>query len=188
MRDIPAEIITALESAIFRPLFLVEIEFDTPLYFSSAFAARTVAGIQYQGAGNLGKLSSAKENSDLEPNQLEIRLAGISDASLTAIGSSNYLNRDVRVKVAMMDESGAVLGDTTMNYFLGRTDEVKYQYGKNSSITVIARDRLADWQRPRVERNMNSDQQAMYAGDKGFEFVGQISDKRIVWPTGEYFE
>ena len=80
MRDIPAEIITALETGNFRPLFMVEIEFDTPLYFSSAFGERTVSGISYFGAGNLGNIKSAKENSDLDPNQIEITLAGISDA------------------------------------------------------------------------------------------------------------
>lgn len=188
MRDIPAEIITALESGNFRPLFMVEIEFDTPLYFSSAFGERTVASISYFGAGNLGNITSAKENSDLDPNQVEITLAGISDASLTAVGTSNYLNRDVRIKVAMLDDNGAVLGNTTFNYFIGKTDEVKYNYGKNSSITITARDRLADWSRPRIERNMNADQQARYPGDKGFEFVGQVADKRIVWPSGEFFE
>jgi hypothetical protein len=35
---------------------------------------------------------------------------------------------------------------------------------------------------------MNADQQARYPGDKGFEFVGQIADKKIIWPNGEFFE
>lgn len=189
MRDIPQSVIDALESGVFRPLFLVSIAFDTPLNFSSSYGSITVDGTEYFGAGNLGNITSAKENSQLEPNQLEITLAGISDTSLTAVGESNYLNRDVVVKVAFLDDSGQIIGgDAVFNYYIGKTDEVKYQYGKTSSITVIARDRLADWSRPRVERNMNADQQALYPGDKGFEFVGQIADKRIVWPTAEFFE
>lgn len=188
MRDIPQGIIDALESATFRPLFLVEIEFDTPLRFSSSFGSVTVGGTEYFGAANLGNITSAKENLDLDPNQIDITLAGISDASLSAFGQSNYLNRNVRIKIAMLDENGKVINDETMNYFIGKTDEVKFNYGKNSSIVVTARDRLADWSRPRVERNMNADQQARYPGDKGFEFVGQIADKKIIWPKGEYFE
>lgn len=188
MRDIPQSIIDALESRVFRPLFLVEIDFDTPLRFSSAYVNINVQGVDYFGGGNFGSITSAKENSDLEPNQVEITLAGISDASLAAVGSSNYINRDVRIKVAMLDEQGQVINDETMNYFIGKTDEVKYKYGKTSFITIIAIDRLADWSRPRVERNMNADQQARYPGDKGFEFVGQIADKKIIWPNGEFFE
>ena len=188
MRYIPAGIVTALESSIFRPLFLVEIQFDAVLRFSSAYGAITVAGVEYIGAANLGNITSAKENSDLDPNELKITLAGISDASLSAVGNSNYLNRSVVIKVAMFDEDGGVIDDTAMNYFVGKTDDVKFNYGKQSSIVVTARDRLADWSRPRVERNMNSDQQAAYPGDKGFEFVGQIADKKIIWPKGEFFE
>jgi len=188
MRDIPAGIVAALESSIFRPLFLVEIQFDTVLRFSSAYGAITVAGVEYIGAANLGNITSAKENSDLDPNELKITLAGISDASLSAVGNSNYLNRPVVIKVAMFDEDGGVIDDTAMNYFVGKTDDVKFNYGKQSSIVVTARDRLADWSRPRVERNMNSDQQATYPNDKGFEFVGQIADKKIIWPKGEFFE
>ena len=188
MRDIPTGIVTALESSIFRPLFLVEIQFDTVLRFSSAYGAITVAGVEYLGAANLGNITSAKENSDLDPNELKITLAGISDASLSAVGSSNYLNRDIAVRVAMFDEDGGVIDDAVMNYFIGKTDDVKFNYGKNSSIVVTARDRLADWARPKVERNINSDQQAAYPGDKGFEFVGQVTDKKIVWPKGEFFE
>ena len=188
MRDIPAGIVAALESSLFRPLFLVEINFDTVLRFSSAYGAITVAGVEYIGAANLGNITSAKENSDLDPNELKITLAGMSDASLSAVGSSNYLNRDIAVRVAMFDEDGGVIDDAVMNYFIGKTDDVKFNYGKNSSIVVTARDRLADWARPKVERNINSDQQAAYPGDKGFEFVGQVTDKKIVWPKGEFFE
>lgn len=188
MRNIPAEIITALEASVFRPLFLVEIQFDTVLRFSSSSGPVTVAGVEYIGAANLGSISSSKENSGLEPNQISIKLAGISDASLAAVGTSNYINRPVTVKVAMVDEDGGVIGNTAMNYFIGKTDDVKFVYGQQSAIEITARDRLADWARPKVERNMNADQQAKYPGDRGFEFVGQVTDKKIIWPKGEYFE
>lgn len=188
MRDIPAEIITALESSKFKPLFLVEIDFDEPLRFSSYYVSTIVSGIEYFGAGNLGNITSSKENTDLDPNQMQITIAGISASALSAVGQSNYLNRDVRIKVGMINDLGAVIGDTTFNYFIGRTDEVKFNFGRSSSIVITARDRLADWSRPRIERNMNADQQALYPGDKGFEFVAQIADKRIIWPSGEFFE
>lgn len=188
MRDIPQEIINALESQSFRPLFLVSIYFDTPLHFSSAFGSTTVGGIEYIGAGNLGSISSFKENTDLDPQQLEITLAGISDDALTVIGGTNYINKEVRIRVAMLDQEGGIIGNTTMTYFVGKTDEVKFVYGSNSQIIVIARDRLSDWARTKVERNTNADQQAKYPGDKGFEFVAQIADKKIIWPAGEFFE
>jgi hypothetical protein len=189
MRDIPQAIIDALDDGVFRPLYLVEIQFDTPLMFSSTYAEITVGGKTYFGGGNLGSVSSFRENSSLEPNQLEITLAGISDAALAAVGDSNYLNRDVVIRMAMLDENGQPLGDgATFNYFVGKTDEVRFSYGKASAITVIARDKLADWSRVKTEKNVNAYHQARYPGDKGFEFVAQVADKKIIWPSGEFFE
>ena len=188
MRTIPQAIIDALDDGVFRPLFLVEIDFDDPLRFSSAYTEMTVEGVTYFGGGNLGYVKSFSENTDLEPKQMELGLAGISDASLSAVADSNYINRNVRIKVAMLDENGQPLGDTAMAYFIGKTDEVKFTYGKRSEITVIARDRIADWSRPRIEKNVNAYHQAKYPGDKGFEFVNQVADKKIIWPAGEFFE
>lgn len=187
MRDIPNEVITALESGVFRMAFLVRLEFDTPIRFSSLYETRTFDGVTYVGGGNLGSISSFSEGTDLEPQQYSVTLSGINDATLQAIGGSNYLNRDARCYVVMLDEDGNALGDP-MTYFVGFTDEVKFTYAKTASIKVTVRDRLADWNRVKIERNVNADQQAKYPGDKGFEFVSQVADKKIIWPQSEYFE
>ncbi len=188
MRDIPNDIITAFESAQFTTLILVEIEFPTPIRFCSAYTAVTIDGTQYIGGGSLGSVSTIRENTDLDPQELDITLAGIEDATLNAVATSDYLNQDVTVKLAMLNDQGQVIGGQTMLYFFGKTDQVSFDFGSKSAITVAARNRLADWSRPRVERNLNSDQQAKYPGDKGFEFVAQVAEADIVWPAGEFFQ
>jgi len=187
MRDIPASVITALESGVFRMAFLVRLEFDTPIRFSSLYETRTFDGVTYTGGGNLGSISSFSENTDLDPQEYSVSLSGINQSVLQTIGSSNYLNRDARCYVVMLDEDGNALGDP-MTYFVGFTDEVSFTYGQKASIKVTVRDRLADWNRVKIERNVNADQQAKYPGDKGFEFVAQVADKKIIWPQSEYFE
>lgn len=188
MRDIPQDIINAFESAQFRTLVLVEIEFPTPIRFSSAFVTATVNGTQYIGGGRLGNVSAVSENTNLDPQSLDISLTGIDDTTLTAAATSEYLNKDVAVRLALLDEQADVIGGQTMLYFFGKTDEVAFDFGAKSSIQVTARNRLADWNRKVIERNINSDQQSKYPGDKGFEFVSQVADADIVWPTGEFFE
>lgn len=187
MRDIPSEVITALESGVFRMAFLVRLEFDTPIRFSSLYESRTFGDYTYTGGGNLGSISSFKENTDLEPNNYEVSLSGVNQATLSAVGGSDYLNRVAVCEVVMLDESGNSLGDP-MTYFVGFVDEVKFTYAKRASIKVTVRDRLADWNRVKIERNVNADQQARYTGDKGFEFVSQVADKKIIWPAQEFFE
>lgn len=187
MRDIPAGIIAALESSVFRPAFFVEILFDEPLRFTSLYVSKIVNGIEYFGFGNLGSVSRLSENSDLEPQQLSITIAGVESASLAGALTEPYINRVVRVYVGMLDDQGTLIGDDVMTYFVGKLDEMKIKHGDTGSIEFIARDRLADWDRPRVERYTNAAQQALHPGDKGLEFVSQVADKEIIWPASSYF-
>lgn len=187
MRDIPAAIITALESRKFKPCYFVYIGFSTPLRFTSLYSSKTLFGEEYIGLGNLGRVSPVSENSDLEPQQMSILIAGVSPTSLAGALTEPYINRDVRVYVGMLDDNGALIGDTALTYFVGKVDEMKVSQGKTGSIEVIARDRLADWNRPRVERYTNASQQARYPGDKGLEYVSQVADKEIIWPASSYF-
>jgi hypothetical protein len=46
---------------------------------------------------------------------------------------------------------------------------------------VRAENRLADLERPRVRRYNSGDQQLLFSGDKGLEFVEQMVDTSIVW-------
>lgn len=188
MRDIPQSIIDALDNQTLRPVVFVEIMFNTPLRVSSLPDQYTLNGDVYTGRGNLGSISDSTENQDLDPQQIEIKLAGISDEALQLVDRTSYLNRDVTVRWGLLDDQGALLGDTTFIRFIGKTDEAKYNIEESAFITIIARDRLADWSRPRIEKNTNAEQQARFPGDKGFEFAAQVADKKIIWPRGEYFE
>lgn len=187
MRDIHPDIIAALESFKFKPCYFVDIMFDDPVHFTSLYTSKTYNGTEYIGLGNLGKVSRISENSELEPQQMSIVIAGVTGASLASALTDPYINRDVRVYVGMLDDQGALIADTAMTYFVGKVDELKVEQGKNAHIEVIARDRLADWNRPRIERYTNAAQQAKYPGDKGLEFVSQVADKEIIWPASSYF-
>jgi hypothetical protein len=55
-----------------------------------------------------------------------------------------------------------------------------------ASVTVRLENRLADWERPRLRRYTDEDQQRAHPGDKGFEFVTSTVDKDIVWPASNW--
>lgn len=186
MRNIHPDVIAALESRLFREVYFVEILFDDPLRFTSAYSSMLVGGVEYFGAGNLGSVSPIKETSELEPQQFEIQVAGVSESSLAAVVTERYLNRDATCLMALLDDQGQIIGDP-IHYFSGKTDEVTVNVGAVGSITITVRDDLADWARPRVERYTNADQMARYPGDKGLEYISQVADKEVVWPASSYF-
>lgn len=186
MRDIHPDVIAALESRIFRPVYFVEILFDDPLRFTSAHSSMVLYGKEYFGAGNLGRVSPVKEGVDLNPQEFQIVVAGVSEASLAGVLPGNYLNRDVTCYTAFLDEQGQIIGEP-LHTFSGHVDEVQAEIGSVGRITITVRDELADWARPRIERYTNADQQARYPGDKGFEYVSQVAEKEIIWPASSFF-
>lgn len=186
MRDIHPDVIAALDSHLFRPLYFVEIMFDDPLRFTSAYSSMTIDGKEYFGAGNLGSISPVSEGTDLDPQEYKITAAGVSDASLAALVPARYMNREVTSMTALVDDQGQIIGEPMLS-FLGNTDDVQAEIGDVGRVTVTVRDELADWARPKIERYTNADQQARYPGDKGLEYVSQVADKEIIWPASSYF-
>ena len=41
--------------------------------------------------------------------------------------------------------------------------------------------RLIDWERPRISRFTNEEQQNLFSGDKGLEFVDSVAEKELFW-------
>ena len=53
--------------------------------------------------------------------------------------------------------------------------------GETATVSLSVESRLSDWERPRIRRYNNADQQIAYISDKGFEFVPQMVEKELIW-------
>ena len=187
-RSIDAATITALEQGVVRWLVLVKIEFDGgTIAFNSTLGDFDYDGQTYTGFGALGSVSRLEEGSELDPQSFTISLSGINPAVLSAVLNEDYLNRPAICHIAPLDDDNQIIG-TPILYFDAKVDSVSASFGNTASISITARDKLADWNRPRIERYTDQDQQARYPGDKGFEFVTSIASKEIIWPARAWFE
>jgi hypothetical protein len=189
MRVIHPDVITALEQPVIRVAFLCLIEFPAPnrLAFTSLLDDYEFNGETFVGLGNLGSISGLDEGSELNPAEYEVTLSGIADEILQAASSMAYLNHPATVWMMLLDENHQTIGEP-MIWSKGLTDGAQISYGKSSVVSIQVRNRLVDWQRPRVERYTDGDQQAMHAGDKGLEFVADIASKEVEWPAGSWFQ
>jgi len=187
-RSIDAATITALEQGVVKWLVLVKIEFDGgTIAFNSSLGDVDYGGDTYIGFGTLGSVSRIEESGELNPQKYNITLSGVNPAVLTAVLNEDYLNRTAICYIAALDDDNAIIG-TPINYFDAKVDSVSANFGKTANISIIARDKLADWNRATIERYTDQDQQARYPGDKGFEFVTEIANKEIIWPAKAWFE
>ncbi|MCH8035958.1 MAG: VWA domain-containing protein [Proteobacteria bacterium] len=56
--------------------------------------------------------------------------------------------------------------------------------GETATVTVTVESRLIAWERAKIRRYTNEDQQQRFSGDKFLEFVNQTMDKEILWGVG----
>lgn len=186
-RIINSATLAALSAQHIRWLVFAKVEFDfATLAFNSSLSSKVLDSETYLGAGNLGSVSPVNESSGLNPSQFEIKFSGVNDDIINSAATEDYLNKKAIVHIAVVDEFDAIIGEPFI-WFEGLTDGVDIQYGKNSVVVVSVRDRLTDWNRKRVGKYTDGDQQALHPGDKGLEFVTEVASREIVWPSREWF-
>lgn len=186
-RGLSSSFITALNQPNVRFLFLCRLEFDGgTIAFNSTLREITYNTVTYTGLGTLGNVSPIEENLSMDPSEFEVSLSAVNDSLVSAILAEEFLNRKAVCLIGVMDENDQII-DTT-SYFNGKMDSVRGSIGDRSHITVTVRDEISDWNRPRIERYTDRDQQRKYPGDLGFEYVPQVANKKVIWPASTWFE
>lgn len=188
MRDIHPDCITALGESVVRVAFLCKIDLPPPyeLAFTSLLDSYNFNGTEFLALGNLGSISGLDEAGDNSPMMYAVTLSGIPDELLEAATQLNYLNHEATTWMLLLDEDHQVIG-TPILWFKGLTDGAQVNYGSISSVTIQVRDRRADWQRARIERYTDQDQQRKHPGDRFFEFVSEVASKEVEWPAESWF-
>lgn len=186
MRNIHPDVQALLDQKNVRFIFLVDIQLDIgSLAFNTSLASYNFNSKTYLGASTLGEISPIQEGSSLDPSTCTITMNALNSALLSTFLSEEYVNRDVIIHVAFLDDSNQIVGDPFI-YFWGQISSLTVNYGKRASINIDLKDKLALWDRHKIKRLTHQEQQSIFAGDLGFEYAAQIADKEIIWPAAEY--
>lgn len=141
-------------------------------------------GNTYTGLGDLTQVEPVQETNEVRANGLNFRLNGIPSAMVARILAENYRGRACKLWLALFNTSGAIIADPLL-LFSGRMDQCLVEdSGTTASITVSAESRLVDLQRSRERRYTDEDQQSLFSGDLGLEFVAGLQDREILWGAG----
>lgn len=184
-RDITAAVSTETTETVVEPFLLAELMFDgDPIYAWSGVGTLTWNGNDYTGVGELGGVDPIAETSDLAAKGVAFSLSGVPSATISLALGSNYSGRIARLRLGFFDGSGNIIADPFV-IAEGFMDQLDIQEdGDSSQVTVKAESRLITLQRAREFLYDDEDQKALFAGDKGFEFVAALQDKEISWGVG----
>jgi len=187
-RTITAATTTASAAEIARPFLAVELDFASGFTRANSthkdLTFNTGAGsFSFLGVGNLGEMSSVQEGTELQAYGLTLKLSGVNAAHLSLALGEQYQGRSAKIWLGFLDVNFAVIADPVL-IFQGRMDTMGIALGETGEIAVNVESRLADWERPRIRRYTDVDQQAAFPGDRGLEFVAQMVEKELVWGRG----
>ena len=183
-RDLDTTTQAAAEASHVIPYLLVELDYES----GAVRCASTPFDIEYDGntflgVGRLGQISAISEGPEMRSYGISMQLSGIPTAYFEEMIAERFQDRACRVWAGFLDTQHRKQG-APVQVFGGRMDVVTLDRGETITATLTAESRLVDWERPRVRRYTDQDQQRAFPGDVGLEFVQATTDMELVWGRG----
>lgn len=181
MRTTTGAIDTALAGSNVPMVVFVEMDFPSGfLRINNSAQSFDWNGYSWLGIGSLGSIDQITESSDMAANGIALSISGIPSENVALALGQKYQGRSCKVWFALLDSSYQVIADPigSFNY---RMDTMDIELGETATIRVSAESRLVDWERANVTRYTDEEQQKLYPGDLGLQFVPQMAEKELRW-------
>lgn len=181
-RDLTAGMQAEVVKAALTPILLFEGLFDSgALRFWTGLGVLNWGGYEWTGSGNLVQISDLAESQELKAVGATVTLSGIPSELISVALAEDYQGRQCNCYIGALDDAGRIIADPYL-LFGGIADVMEISdSGETASIAVNIESRLIDLERAREHRYEHEDQQTIYDGDLGLEYVSSIQDVPIVW-------
>lgn len=182
MRELTPAVETEVLAAVKTIAFFVDLEYmNGTVRVWSGRGDRILDGHTYVGVGDLGKIGEVEETTEIRAANLDFVLNGINQSMLAQVLQYARAGKAARMWLAFLDSTDAIIADAVQVY-AGRMAEAIIDEGaETSTITQRTENFLVDLYRVNERRYTDQEQQALFAGDLGCEFVPALQDKRLVW-------
>lgn len=179
-RSVNASTLTALQQDSVRLAHLVRIGFDTELFLTDYAHQVSYLTHRYLPASHLLALDDVQETQDLRVGSITVNLSGVDQSYISIFLNQQYVNRRVRIFLAILDSSGQIIGDP-IKTFDGEIVGYSLQESKdNTVINMKAASHWADFERKNGRFTNNNSQQYYFPNDTGMRFAAE-SIKDIKW-------
>jgi hypothetical protein len=165
---------------------LLEIQFASGTdYICGLDHDVTYGGNTYLAAGACLGIDQIVETATTAEG-LRISLAGSRSADVSLALGEKIQGRTVKIRLAVLD-AGTVVADE--NVWTGLGDTMTLQDDAENCVVVLtAEHMMAVWDRPRPVRYTDAQQQKLFPGDLGLQYIEDMAESQIVWPGKEFFQ
>ena len=180
-RGASAAVLAQLAASENQPVHLFYANFDgAPTYACNAYHDIDYDGNTYSAAGHFLGFRALSETSQLQLRQVTITLSGVDGAYVSDVLNQSYIGRDLRIMLGFLKDDHT-LESTPLTIFEGFMDAPTVTFDPNGKCTVelIGTSDFAKWDQTAGRRTNDAEQQALFPGDRGFQFatakVSQVS-------------
>lgn len=189
MRTLSAGMQTAVDAAHAQVVLFVKADFDAgdggTQYYCTAGASIAWNGFTWLGTGGLVSVEPLRETAAIESVGLRMTLSGVPSSLLSLALGSHVQGRLLTVWMGALDSSNALIS-SPLQVYAGRIDTLTIEDGEQTAtITATVESEMAALMSAAVRRYTNEDQQRAYPGDKVFEYVPQMVEKVLPFPSRE---
>jgi hypothetical protein len=172
------------ESEAEHAIMFLAVAFDFPSGFVRAWSGTgdlSFGGNTYVGTGLMGKVTHAPERAGLDAPRKTYQLSGVDPSVVPEAEIEASYGRSVTEYFGFLNKTTYALVDTPEINWEGRIDNIRRVDGYEPLIEVNAEHRMVLLDLPDGWRFTHQHQQQFYAGDNGFNQVGAIQLKEILW-------
>lgn len=182
-RELSNDVLTALNADILRPIILFEQDLPdaSVLRLWDGNGPLSYNDKLYLGNGWLTAVSPASEDSEIKSDGFQVQLNSVPVEVISIVLSSLRHGLEGRIYFAALDDNGTVLFEPYL-MCSGWLDVPEFvDDGSSAFLTLSYETDIHDLDQPNETRYTDGEQQRLFPGDKGFEHVAGIQDKRIFW-------
>lgn len=187
MRTLSPSAQAALSAPVVRIVQLILMSFPaSAIALNSSNMDLVYGGVTYLGAAGFGSVGEIETGTN-EVKGLVFSMSGVSSTAVAlAMDDAGVVQgTPVVVRTAILDEALQIV-DAPIEW-AGRLDTMNIEEnGETCSISATAESNQVDLLRGVPMTYSNADQQALYPGDRAFEYVNSQSAVPVVWPAKEW--
>jgi hypothetical protein len=161
---------------------MAEFDFSGATVYLCNHTRNLVYGVHtYTAVGGLGQATNVHESAAVVSNPMSFSMSGVNTSDIAIALTQNYIGRTCKLFLVFLDANDAMVSDPVL-MFEGLMDTMPIEIGeKFATITITAESIFRRWETPKTRRVNDADQQKLYPGDLGLQYVAEMVNKTLVW-------
>lgn len=179
-RNVGPAMLAAARGGHALPFLAVELLYPAgPVRCTSLDRHLQLEGHTWYGTGVMGELSDIEEGSENRSYGFSVALSGIPGQWMAYIRGQDVQGRLATVRLGFVDRKYRLLGIDTIT--VGRMDTQDIEVGEHIAVNVSVEGIGVDWERARVRRCTDVDQQTRHPGDRFFQYTAALENMNLTW-------